>query len=311
MEEEPRRLSAQQAESLRHPREMFDLCVIQRHRFRSWIALILYAAAVTFPHEFVQSIVGAFANKITRPGTYRVFAALALIELAILTWIVARKIAAQPARMLLATFWSITVVLIWATWRFGTANNVELVHYPQYVPEGMLLLALTLSPAESLAWVSLFGGLDEAFQYTFLAGGRKVPLDFNDIYMDVLGGAAGVVLAMALMSSDRRGAKSWRRIVSRPGIIVILSMVVVGVLLWATGAMVLYDEPGTPAHWFALSHVRMPAFWFQVDANGPNKYHTLSPIEGPILILLTIALYSILDRRVNCAPNSPRSSRAD
>src|SRR5579864_344902 len=151
---------------------------MRHHRWRSWALVLIYAAAVTFPHELVQRMVEVWSNALTRPGIYRVSAAIALLEIAISTWIVVRRLARQPARRMVFTFWVLTLGLIWCTWRFGTANNTELVHYPQYVPEGMMLMAMTLSPAESLAWIGLFGGLDEAFQYTFLTGGRKVPLDF-------------------------------------------------------------------------------------------------------------------------------------
>lgn len=220
-----------------------------------------------------------------------------VIEGLLLSWILFRRLAAQPERRTVAAFWILTIGLIWCTWRFGTANNVELVHYPQYVPEGMILLAVTLSPVESLAWATIFGGLDECFQYWDLMGLKKVPYDFNDIYMDLLGGAAGVLLAMVLIGCGSRAAERgrWKSILLRPGVLAILGIVAVGVALWSMGLMALYDESH---RWFTLSRVRMPSFWFQVPANGPNKYHTLSPIEGPLLILATIALFSVLDRRV-------------
>ncbi len=85
------------------------------------------------------------------------------------------------------------------TWRLFMANNTELVHFPQYFPEGMALLALTLSPVESLAWITLFGGLDEAYQYIYLTNGRATSLGFNDIYMDEIGGAAGIIFAMVCL----------------------------------------------------------------------------------------------------------------
>jgi hypothetical protein len=270
---------------------------------RTWIALIAYAAAVTFPHQKVQDIVGALANAISHRRLYQLSAAIILILGAALSAIVWKRLAGQPARRMLAAFWIVTIALIWCTWRFGTANNVELVHYPQYVPEGMLLLALTLSPAESMAWIALFGGLDECFQYSVLAAGKRVPFDFNDVYMDLLGGAAGVVLAMAFFHCDRRGARTWKQILSRPGVIAILGIAAVGIVLWSCGLMAIYAAPGAlGSHWFTMTRVRMPAFWFIVPANGPNKYHTLSPIEGPLLILATIALYAILDRYVNIKP---------
>jgi hypothetical protein len=267
----------------------------------SWAALAVYAAAVTFPHEKVQYAVNEI--QIWMGGIHRLYVAVAAIVLALgalLTFVVFRSLAGQAARRRLAMFWVLTIALIWGAWGGLTANNVELVHYPQYVPEGMALLALTLSPAESLAWIAVFGGLDECFQYWDLMGGKPVPFDFNDVYMDLLGGAAGVVLAMAVLRCSPRGAipTPWKWILKRPGVVVILSLTGLGIVLWSCGLMLLYKDAANPHYWFALSRVKLPAFWFIVPANGPAKYHTLSPIEGPILILATIGLYATLDRRL-------------
>jgi hypothetical protein len=280
---------------------------MHRRRLWGWIGLLAYAAAVTFPHEQVQYIVNEIANRITHKRLYQLSAAILLVQGALLTWFLFKRLARHTERRTLTAFWVLTIFLIWCAWRFFTANNVELVHYPQYIPEGMALLALTLSPAESMAWIALFGGLDEAFQYWDLMGSKRVPYDFNDIYMDLLGGAAGIVFAMVWLTyeprfeprrdpSDRAPA-SWKSILLRPGVLVILTLVAAGIVLWSCGLMVLYNDANRN-HWFALSRVRMPTFWFQVVANGPNKYHTLSPVEGPILILATIALYATLDRRL-------------
>ena len=276
------------------------LTALHRRPFWSWPALAVYAAAVTFPHENVQYEVNQIAIRISLHRLYQVSAAIILALGALFTFIVLRNLAGHPGRLRLAAFWFLTLALIFGAWGCLTANNVELVHYPQYLPEGMALLVLTLSPAESLAWVAVFGGLDECFQYWDLMGGHPVPYDFNDVYMDLLGGAAGVVLAMALLRCSPRGAAPalWKRILKRPGVVVVLSLTALGIVLWASGLMLLYKDAANPHYWFALSRVKLPAFWFIVPANGPAKYHTLSPIEGPVLILATIALYATLDRRL-------------
>jgi hypothetical protein len=289
------------------------LAALHRRPRWGWAALVLYAAAATFPHEFVQYEVNEFQIRIG--GLHRLYLVSAAITLALgalCTFVVFKSLAGQPGRLRLAAFWFLTLALIFGAWGSLTANNVELVHYPQYLPEGMALLALTLSPAESLAWVVVFGGLDECFQYWDLMGGHPVPYDFNDVYMDLLGGAAGVVLAMALLRCNPRGAipAPWKRILKRPGVVVVLSLTALGILLWACGLMLLYKDAANPHYWFALSRVKLPAFWFIVPANGPGKYHTLSPIEGPILILATIALYATLDRRLRISSEPKPNPRA-
>jgi hypothetical protein len=76
----------------------------------------------------------------------------------LLTLIVVGRFRAQETRFPLAFFRILALALIAFTrWAF-TANDLELVHYPQYLPEGAALIALTLSPAESLAWIVILGG---------------------------------------------------------------------------------------------------------------------------------------------------------
>ncbi len=276
------------------------LLAIREHLRWSWAALAAYAAAVTFPHENVQYLVNLIAIRFTHKRLYQGSAVIALFEAALLTFIVIRRLGKQAERGRAGAFWILTLGLIFGTWRVFTANNVELVHYPQYFPEGVALAALTLSPAEALAWVTILGGLDECYQYWHLMGDKLVPFDFNDIYMDLLGGAAGVLFAMAFLRCKSRPAGSWsiKKMFWRPGIVAILGVTSTGLALWCFGLMQLYHDKTKPHYWFALSRMKSPAFWVVVGANGPHAYHTLSPVEGPILILATIALYGMLDRRL-------------
>jgi len=282
------------------------LTTIRSHPRWSWIGLIAYAAAVTFPHEQVQWLVTKIGGLITHRRLYAISAGITLAEAVLVTWVLARRFRGQPERRMVGAYWLLTVVLIACTWGMLTANNVELVHYPQYIPEGMALAAMTLSPAESMAWVVVFGSLDEDYQYAVLSKGHPVPFDFNDVYMDLLGGAAGILAAMAFLRCDTRDAatRDWRRVLRRPGVILILSLPALGVLLWRLGLMLLSEDQSNPHYWFALSRFRPQAFWILVHANGPKWYHTLSPVEGPILILATIAAYAVLDRRVALAASA-------
>jgi hypothetical protein len=271
------------------------LVAMRLHKAWAWLGVCVYACAVTFPHQQVQNIVEVIANRVTRKSLYQYSAAIALIEAAVLTLLFVRILRGQASRGWLMAYWLLSLGLITATWGMFTANNTELVHYPQYFPEGVALLALTLSPVESLAWIVVFGGLDEAFQYTFLVQGRPLPYDFNDVYMDLTGGAAGVVFAMGVLACKRRTDAA--SVLKTPGVVALSSIVAAGIVLWASGKMLLYEAPGSPNHWFSLSRLKTPTFWyFSPNILGPHHFHELSPIEGPILILATIALYGVLDR---------------
>jgi hypothetical protein len=281
----------------RHPISR-ALYAIHSHPGLSWIGFLLYAAAVTFPHEKVQWFVNEIAIRITHPNLYRLSAAIALALGALFTAFLLYGSRRQPQARLAIGLWFLTIALIVGAWRSLTANNVELVHYPQYFPEGIALTALTLSPIEALSWIVVFGGLDESYQYWVLSHGRPTLLDFNDIYMDLLGGAAGIVFAIAFLRCVRdreslRTMRDWKR----PGVAVLGSIIAAGAALWASGLMLVTEDKTNSHYWFALGRFRAPSFWAHIVANGPNHYHTLTPLEGLTLILVTVALYVVLTRK--------------
>jgi hypothetical protein len=273
----------------------------------AWAGLLIYACAVTFPHQPVQDVVGALVAKTSRDRVYEISVALALIEAVVFTWLFVSSLSRQSERRWIAAFWILSFALMLGTWRYLMANNTELVHFPQYFPEGMALLALTLSPVESLAWIALLGGLDETYQYIYLLNGRPAPLDLNDIYMDVIGGAAGIVFAMACLRCESESrAESWKRMLSRPGVLAMAGVLLAGAALLGAGVVVLYEPFGVPhPHWFALSHLQSESFWYFNDkVLGPHHFHELESIEGAILILVTIALYAPLERKLRVLPQS-------
>ncbi len=285
---------------------------MNRHKMWAWIGFLVYACTVTFPHQPVQDVVGALVTKTSRNRVYQLSVAIAFVEAAVFMFLFVRSLSRQTERGWLASYWILCFLLMVGTWRMFMANNTELVHFPQYFPEGMALLALTLSPVESLAWVTLFGGLDELYQYIYLTKGRATSLDFNDIYMDVIGGAAGIIFAMTILRSESRTGlgeswrDTWKRILSKPGVLVIFGILLAGsVLLWS-GVMVLYEPLKTPnPHWFALSNLEIRKFWYYNDVVlGPHHFHELESTEGVVLILATIALLVPLERKLRVLAKS-------
>jgi hypothetical protein len=289
------------------------LAAISRHKVLGWAALLIYVPSVIFPHDIVQYYANEIAIRYTHKRLYQGAAASAIaigvVVTAMFLWAVRR----QPERRSIRLLWLVTLMTFVGTWWIFMANNTELVHFPQYFPEGALLLALTLSPVDSIAWATFFGGLDECFQYWVVVKGKPVPYDFNDIFMDLVGGLSGVVFAMALLRTERRGkAPGWvKDVLRRPGIVAILGTVVAGIVLWAVGGMTLYEAPGAPPHWFSLSRQTHLPFWFSApNFLGPRTFHELSPIEGPIFLLAAFAVCALLDRyfRVS-APDPIRRDR--
>jgi hypothetical protein len=82
-----------------------------------------------------------------------------------------------------------------------------------------------------------------------------------------------------------------------------LGIIGAGFVLLATHKMVLYETPDAPRHWFALSRLRSPEFWyFSPLILGPHHFHEMTPVEGPIVIVVTIAIFALLDRTLDVSP---------
>jgi hypothetical protein len=289
------------------------LAAISRHKILGWIALLIYVPSVIFPHDTVQYYANEIAIRYTHKRLYQGSAVGAIFIGVVLTLMFLRAVRRQPERRAITMLWVLTVLLSVGTWWMFMANNTELVHFPQYFPEGMMLLALTASPVESIAWATVFGGLDECFQYWVIVKGKPVPYDFNDIFMDLLGGAAGVVFAMALMRTERRKSEPgwWKGVLKRPGIALIPCLIVAAIGLWATGFMTLYEAPNAPPHWFSLSRQTTLPFWFSApNFLGPRTFHELSPLEGPMVLLITLGGWSLLDKRFRISAPEAEAKKA-
>jgi hypothetical protein len=279
---------------------------LRQRPWLGWLFVIGYSILVTLPHQPVQDFVGWLVKELGRANVYRIAAMVALLIGASLTWqlriILKARRAEGTAFGIEAKLWLLTFVLIACTWALLTVNNTELVHYPQYIPTGILVMTLTGSPVETLAGVTLFAGIDEGFQYAYLHAGWGVPFDFNDIYMDLLGGALGMLLVAALLGPKQMSLDEARRtwlkgLFRRPGVVLQLGIVIASFVLLASGHMALYDTHSDPRHWFVMSRMIPKSFWFFDETWGPRTIHTLSPIEGPILIALTIAIFAVLDKK--------------
>ena len=276
-----------------------------------WAGLFLYACAVTFPHQNVQNALSHFTDRYGRDPLYQISVAIALFLGALLTILLVAGLRGQPRgqsrRKWLAGLWFLAMAVMVAVWHLLMANNTELVHFPQYFPEGVVLMGLTLSPVESMAWLALLAWLDEGFQYIYLTHGRATLLDFNDIYMDLIGGAAGILLAMVLLSSVPRTGERWlgscKRIVRRPGVLALNGVLLAGVVLLISGKLLVYEAPDAPPHWFALSRLKTESFWyFQPIILGPHRFHELMPFEGIVLILVTIPIFAPVEQKLKFLP---------
>lgn len=106
----------------------------------------------------------------------------------------------RPGLLLVPTLILLTLALV--AHRFLMVGTIESIHYPQYA-----LLAFLLGrggvPAET-TWLSAtaLGGIDELYQYLFLPRGRPTYLDWNDIVLNAIGAAFGIVALLLILRRE-------------------------------------------------------------------------------------------------------------
>jgi hypothetical protein len=242
-----------------------------RHSIRPlWlvIALALFASdlAMHLPvSDFFDFLAKRFGFFEYDAATKQVFIAVGALGFAALwLWPGPRRRAARVAAMTLG-------VLMIAAQSLLLVTAIENIHYPQYA-----LLAMTLVRAGlglEGAWLAAggFGAVDEAYQHAVLPRGVPGYLDANDIVLNGIGAALGVVIVVAF---SRRPSEAplipGRRLVA-----------VLGVL----GVLALVAGPLVASPFFSVTP-------------GGRRFHLLSPFEA----LAVLGFLWQVVRRLAAAP---------
>lgn len=266
---------------------------LHAHKAITWSLLLVYILAVSFPHLIVQDRLAVAIGPGGFPLFYTRMAIAAFILGALATFLYLKALKKHPARRDLLVAWAATLLLACLAWRYLSVNNSELIHFVQYAIPGVALIAITRSVTDSFAWIAIMAGFDEGYQFWGIHPDWGNPWDFNDIVMDLLGGALGVLFGLGFLPTVPARTTNWRR----PGIIALASIYATGALLLASGFVLLYEDKANPNYWFSLSRMRNKGFWFYDATWGPRTIHSLAIEEGLIVVVIILAAYSLFDRR--------------
>ncbi len=266
---------------------------IAAHPALVWAGLAAYGVAVTLPHGVVQDWLAVQIRPIGLAAFYQIMAVVAIVGGGLASWSYTRAMAGHVARRELIVAWGVALALAAGAWQWLTVNNSELVHFGQYLLPGLVLIGLTGRVTESLAWIAMLAGADEGYQFWGLHGDWGVPWDFNDIFIDVVGGTLGVLWGLAYLPVVRR--ESQRRL--GVGSWLLLAILAMGLVLWLAGLLLVFEDKSNHAYWFSLSRLTPKGFWFFDETWGPRTIHALTPLEGLAIVLGTVAAFGWLDSR--------------
>jgi hypothetical protein len=110
--------------------------------------------------------------------------------------------------------------------RFILVAGIENIHYPQYALVALLLLRGGVRPELGFLIAAGLGALDETYQFTALPRGRPTYFDWNDVVLNTLGAAFGVVLGRLFMRANlRHTLLATRRVMCVIGVALLVGLI--------------------------------------------------------------------------------------
>ena len=276
---------------------------------RPWLTLTLagaYWSAVVLWHqqaaEFSLWLFGSW-TKVTveaRSKYDTLMAAVGAVLLIGYLWIVAQSVRRGPARAAKLAYITATTAAAIAAFCTLVIMSIEVVHFPQYAILAVLLFPWTASFGATVFWTALLGALDEAYQFGVLPRDASAfYYDFNDVVLNTIGAAFGVVLVRCLDLGLRPVAWAGRAVAVTAG-----SILMLGFSLWLVGVLRLHP-PADGGSTVILLNEKPPTEGFWTLGVPAVKFHLLQPIAGvSVLGLLLIAAMSIREPAQDAEENS-------
>ncbi len=189
----------------------------------------------------------------------------------------------HPFRRMLSNCWLLTFGLAILANFTIIPFKAELVHFIQYALIGFLIVPLVKNLSTVLYLGIWLGFLDELYQYIGLV---KLYFDYNDVILNIIGTAFGVLIAWSVLpvrrtssAQDHRGPfYAW------------LGFNILTAVLFFFGIINFFMDQGFP-YWYRGPLKDYPDFFWQLRSNIAGPWHLITPYEGILLIILLPLLY--------------------
>jgi len=259
---------------------------LSTHKTVNLILLSIYYLLAVLPHEQVgvfiaKNIMKPLGRKAYDQLMLQIAAAGLLFYAVLVIWNIVKKPSQYPTLFYLVS----NVTFAVCSWYALFVLNIEAIHFLQYALLALLLFPLSRSYNITLFWCTILGAIDEAYQYFYLAPNRTNYYDFNDVILDLIGAAFGLILIRSFNPSIAK-FKTW---FNKPIAFTSLGIGLMVGLLHLLGKLRFYTDTSVEA-WFTLVKKTPGSFWSEV----PPKitFHIVEPLEGLVLIVLLLLFFT-------------------
>lgn len=264
---------------------------LEVHRAINIILLLLYYLLVVLPHEEIGKIMANIFGHLPREKYNLIMLAIGLVLTLLVLVSIYKKLLSHPYKTKLFIYLVITLILVVLCINILFVMNVEGIHFVQYACFAILCYPLFNNHTQTLVFATLAGALDEAYQYFYLAPQRTEYYDWNDVIINLIGAAIGLLIVIIIGVKLKNQVKPYLKSFSFYSLITLCITVIV---LFITGVLTLYPDAALP-NAFALVREIPEGFWSYPP--GPYvKYHVVTPLEGVIIITILFVFYFGLDK---------------
>ncbi len=256
------------------------------HRFGNIVLLLVFFLFSVRGHMVVSQ---PFYWLVKKTSNAQANVILLCIITPLLLWVLFtfyRELNKHPLRRELSILWSL--FLFFAVLSFNTIMpyNAEFMHFPQYMIIAILVFPLLRNAGLTLILCAVLGFLDEVAQYLLYF---SVHFDYNDVTLDILGSAGGILTVLTYVHPETLSAQSWKKIFTHPLYLFWNILIISIALLFFTKVLVLYCDQG-PWSWHRLESGRIAGTFWEHKKWGP-VWHRMFPYEGTFWLLLLPLLF--------------------
>lgn len=186
----------------------------------------------------------------------------------------------------------LTLVLIVIAINLLMVVNVELIHVFQYCLMAILLYPFFKNLNTVLFFTTLFGALDEAYQYFYLFPEKAGYYDFNDILINMLGACLGIVFLRSQGLKTVKTYGAWYKSPVFISIVLIAALFLIGLFTQFIG--IKPDKTDEISGFTLIRRAYAPGFWRQYLPG--ERFHILRPLEFLIIFPILFLSFSRLGK---------------
>lgn len=250
---------------------------------------IIYFLCVVLPHEIIGIQIAALFQKHGRPFYDKVLLLLFTGLFLLAVMLLYRKIKTHPQRNHILFFGIANTIFAILCYTILFVVNVEAIHFLQYAVFSLIVFPLTRNYTYTHIYATLAGTCDELYQYLVLSPQRTDYFDFNDVVINMVGAAFGLIIIR--IYNPITNSFNWSAFRSSILFKFLFVLLLSVVALFVTGLASYYP---TDTSWFILQKVMIPWFWYELPP--AVVFHVMTPWEGVIVVLFLLLFFSKLDK---------------